>query len=47
MDFITLMSLGLVLVILFLFLEERLFEKEGELKKISPPGRRRRPRLRV
>ena len=40
MDFITLMSLGLVLVILFLFLEERLFEKEGELKKNLPPGKK-------
>jgi hypothetical protein len=34
MNFITLMSFGMVLVILFLLLEKRLFEKEVELKKI-------------
>ncbi len=34
MNFITLMSFGIVLVILFLLLEKRLFEKELESKKI-------------
>ncbi len=34
MNFITLMSFGMVLVILFLFLEKRLWEKELEQKKI-------------
>lgn len=34
MDFITLMSFGVVLVILFLLLERRLFEKEVEMMKI-------------
>ena len=34
MDFITLMSFGMVLVILFLLLEKRLFEKEVESSKI-------------
>ncbi len=34
MNFITLMSFGMILVILFLLLEKKLFEKEVELKKI-------------
>jgi very-short-patch-repair endonuclease len=34
MNFITLMSFGLILVILFLLLEKRLWEKEVESKKI-------------
>ncbi|MBU4128887.1 hypothetical protein KJ582_02095 [bacterium] len=34
MNFITLMSFGMILVILFLLLEKRLFEKEVEMSKI-------------
>lgn len=34
MNFITLLSFGMVLVILFLLLEKRLFEKEVEMAKI-------------
>ena len=34
MNFITLMSFGMILVILFLLLEKRLFEKEVEMSKV-------------
>ena len=34
MNFITLMSFGMILVILFLLLEKRLFEKEVDMMKI-------------